>query len=949
MAAGELGVWLSLRGRAEMVAGLREVGSGVRSLTRGLKETGAQAVVTDREVTRLYRREHLAGFRSMSTGLGGMHSGLTRLVAPLAAVSRALVPIAGFASLAGIAIGLRAGVDEATKLQTALGQLNTEAGVSKTQLGALGAGARTVAASTGIRASRVVSDELFHLEGTFNKAGHPLANTDALHMARVIGQGAQIGTAPVDDVAKAYSGLSVTGIAGANGSPEQLMGKLLAIVGAGGTMRMGDLASAVGSGLVPNLKHLGLNLDQVGGALATMTDNGVPAETAIRTLTTSMMHVQKPTGMGTKMLAALGMGQLQLASDLRKPDGLIVMLRDLQGHLDRLPGGAKGTQAQDVIASIFGGSKGTGPVQLLLDQLPNLSANVGKVASSTAETFTASWDTASKTFAVQKSRLVETSRNAASGVGAALLPFLGRMTGGMASFIGDATAGPATVGGSRLDRANGSDAPPSNGTRVAEMIRGIRAGNSSNALLALGLSGSALTVAEQGVRDIRGLLSDSGRILTQSVLPVFTQVALLSGGAIGVGLHLLKDVTGFLADHSTTTKALLYGFLAVIAARTIGNGLSTLAQLPVRIGAGFGRVGTTIDGLSHPLAGFQQGMRRTAGTVDESTGRMRRSLGGLTRSLTGGSGALGVLGIAGSAFGGYEVGKSSGKGAGIATGALGGAAAGSMLGPAGAVAGGVIGGLAGFIGGLHKSTTSLYDFGSAIDADKGKVGTNTQKSLLDALSQQNPQTLAFLKLAGISGDALTGIVQRDRGDRSAESRDLLAATTNPGIRAMVKEATNGGYLGTGIGARNGADQVFKPVLDVLTKLGNDLTLYGDKQSYASTFTPGNVVPARGPAVPTGPPGIGRMTARASGGPVGVGTLYPVNELGTELFAPSRPGTIIPANTSAAMAGAAAARGQGLTWTGDLVINPTPGMDERALAKAAVAEMVRVISDTAARH
>ncbi len=936
MAAGELGVWLSLRGRGEMVAGLKEVSSGVRTLTRGLKETGAQAVVTDAELSKVYSGRHVAGLRGLGREVSSLHMGLGRLVTPIAGIARAFGPLIGLAGVGGLVGGLHAGVQEATKLQTAMNQLVNMTDVKAGQLPALTGGVKAIAASTGVNAADLAKSVLYHVEGDLNKGGR-LSTASALSTTKTIAELSQIGGASTDEVAKSFVSLKSLGLKGTQ-DDKALAGKLLSIVGSGGTMRFEDLAGAINQGKTAALKAAGLGVNEFGAALATFADGGQNASQSVNTFTTSVIKMLHPSHQGTGVLRQLGMGPLQLAADLRKPGGPINMLKDLRGHLDRLAGGAGGALALDALSAIYGGSKGAPPIFTLLDQLPQLEANYAKISGSSAETFTKAWDVAGQSFAVQRERLKQTATNIASGIGAAMLPELGRITGDVSNFLTGAFTHPAlkSVNEKRPAALNA-------GVRTYTAVMGIVHGKDYSLANSLGLHGDSFTRVTGAVRDIRGLLSDSGRILHDSVLPVFTQVALLSAGAIGVGLHLLKDVTGFLADHSTTTKVLLDSFLAVLAVKTIGNGLSMLAQLPVRIGGGFARVGTTIDGLSHPLAGFQQGMHRTAGTVDESTGRMTRSLGGLTRTLTGGSGALGVLGIAGSAFGGYEVGKSQGKGAGIVTGALGGAAAGSMLGPAGAVAGGVIGGLAGFVGGLNKSTTSLYDFGSAIDADKGKIGTNTGQALTDALGKADPTSLKLLTQAGISGTTLLNIVQRDRGDRSAESRDLRAATTDPDLRAMVKMGDWGGVMGTGLGARNGADQVFKPVLDVLTKLGNDLTLYDDKQSYASTFTPGN-------PVPTGPPGIGRMTARASGGPVGVGSLYPVNELGVELFAPSRPGTIIPANTSAAMANGASGGSARGGWTGEIHmhIHAAPGMDERALANFATSAVVKKISDVAAR-
>lgn len=1036
--ARELATILTVRGQGDVITAMRRVSRELAGVRRELTGVGVDSARADTGLSRVRAREHAGNFRSLGRELQGVRGGIGRLTAPVAGLARVFAPLIGLAGVGGLVVGLHAGVAEASNLQSAMTKLVTEAGVKPGQLPALTADAKTVGNNTGYAGSTIADQVLFHVEGTYGKTDHPLSPQAAEALSTVIGQGAQIGGAPLEDVAKGFAGLGVTRIKGADGDPRALMGKLLSIVGAGGTMKMGDLADAIGTGKIPSLKALGLDLNQVGGALATATDNGRQASSAILDMTTSLMHVQKPTRTGQGVLAAMGMDPLQLARDLRGKNGLITMLNDLGTHLDTYAGGRKSEKAQEAIASIFGGSKGTGPIQLYLDQLPNLQANIDAVSRSSAQTFTQAWEVTSKTFAFQKARLVAIAKNAAGGIGTAILPELGKITGSLATFIGDAAGGPAITPRTALDRANAADPrAPSAGARFGSAVRKVRAGDSNGALLALGLSGTGLTAAERSVADIEGLLSDTGRILTGSVLPVFKQVALLGGGGLMAGLHLLKDVTGFLADHSTTTKVLLDGLLAVMAAKTIGNGLGYIGALPGRLAAGgaafrtnvtsglntlslgtFGRASSRLDqsmtrfrsdgatlnsqaagilaregvvlgqtqritsamstdvamtaeqmqrlrmamsGASSPaglIGGIGPATAGAAGTVEQSAGRMRRAFGGIGTAIGGvgsaltgrggrGGGMVGALGIAGSAFGGYEVGKSQGKGAGIATGVTGGAMAGSVLGPEGMVAGGVIGGLAGFVGGLHNSTTSLVDFGSAIDADKGKIGTNTQQALTDALGKQDPKALAFLKLAGISGDALTGIVQRDRGDRGAESRDLLAATTNPGIRALVKEGTNGGYLGTGIGARNGADQVFSPILDVLTKLGNDLTLYNDKQQFGLTFAP--------PAPATTPLGLSsydHRPTRAAGGRVRPGIRYLTADRAgrAEVFEPDQAGRVWPSVEGFARARTAGGGMHGVyVAPGAVVLHATRGMNADDLVAAAIAKLPGALADAAARQ
>jgi TP901 family phage tail tape measure protein len=105
---------------------------------------------------------------------------------------------------------------------------------------------------------------------------------------------------------------------------------------------------------------------------------------------------------------------------------------------------------------------------------------------------------------------------------------------------------------------------------------------------------------------------------------------------------------------------------------------------------------------------------------------------------------------------------------------------------------------------------------------------------------------------------------------------------------------------------------------------------------------------------------GGVQARAVGGPVKAGQLYRVNESGAEgYFVPPRDGVIVnhremqtlaaaapAANRSLRPAGTGPGRGAQVTITVPVTVNPSPGMDERALARRVAAEVDQIIGGQA---
>jgi TP901 family phage tail tape measure protein len=126
-------------------------------------------------------------------------------------------------------------------------------------------------------------------------------------------QGADLGLANMEGVTDALGAAIVTGIKGTE-SYSQAMGLLDATTGQG-NMRMEDLVAALSTGVLPAAKNFGLSLQDVGAALATLTDNGMRADEAATRLRMTFSLVAAPSNKAEEALSMINMASTQLAND----------------------------------------------------------------------------------------------------------------------------------------------------------------------------------------------------------------------------------------------------------------------------------------------------------------------------------------------------------------------------------------------------------------------------------------------------------------------------------------------------------------------------------------------------------------------------------------------------------------------------------------------------------
>jgi len=144
---------------------------------------------------------------------------------------------------------------------------------------------------------------------------------------------AQIGQSDFETTAQAVVGVMASQIKGVKDAADA--GNLLNTTVGMGDMKMQQLAEAIGTGILPKAAAAGLSFEDVGAALATLTDNVTPANEAATRLGMTFSMMSAPTAKARAAYEAIGMTSTQLANDMRGPGGLSAALTDLQNHLNK--------------------------------------------------------------------------------------------------------------------------------------------------------------------------------------------------------------------------------------------------------------------------------------------------------------------------------------------------------------------------------------------------------------------------------------------------------------------------------------------------------------------------------------------------------------------------------------------------------------------------------------
>lgn len=326
-------------------------------------------------------------------------------------------------------------VRSAVDFQHAMELSETQAGLSKQAVDAMGQRIVQLAPEVG-QSTTDLANAFYHVASVSGVMG--LTASQQFDLLKTAAKGAAVGHADLESTTNALIATVTSGIGGVHGYSDA-MGQMSAIVGQG-NMKMQDLAASMSSGSLSMAKAYGVDLPSLGAALATMTNQGTPADAAMTRLKMTIATLGGPTKQSQQIMESLGVSQSEittrtqamsdalaksgvkyseLAADLKKPDGIVVALQDLKDHFQKA--GVSSEEQAAIITRAFGGGKmGSTIVQLYgsLDQVKNAYTGILKGGKD----FQKQWEATTNSAEFQEKRLKASLSAVETAVGMALLP-----------------------------------------------------------------------------------------------------------------------------------------------------------------------------------------------------------------------------------------------------------------------------------------------------------------------------------------------------------------------------------------------------------------------------------------------------------------------------------------------------------------------------------------------
>jgi TP901 family phage tail tape measure protein len=217
-----------------------------------------------------------------------------------------------------------------------------------------------------------LAEAMYHLKSV------GLDNVTAMKDLKVASDLAAVGGSNLEATTNALAGAWRSGIKGAQ-DMSMAASSVNAIIGAG-NMTMSQFVAAIGTGILPSARTFGLSLNQVGAALALMTDEGIPAVDAATRLRMSFSLLGAPSKAADKQLGKIGLTGLELAQAMRGPDGLIGAIQLLKDHLDA--SGLSAAQQSEILSRAFGGGRSNSAILTMLNNLSTLKMKQDQINGS---------------------------------------------------------------------------------------------------------------------------------------------------------------------------------------------------------------------------------------------------------------------------------------------------------------------------------------------------------------------------------------------------------------------------------------------------------------------------------------------------------------------------------------------------------------------------------------
>jgi TP901 family phage tail tape measure protein len=335
--------------------------------------------------------------------------------------------MAFFALAATVGIG----IDKAMKFQQAIVRLQTAAGLTGANMGKLGQQILMIGDRTGTSATEIATALYHPISAGLNLGAALRVVAYSAELAQIhMGTSLNDTTYALSSVMKAF-GISARGAGHAAALLNSIVGQ--------GDMTFQDFNSSV-KNWAPTAAAMGISIQSMGSAIAYLTDRGNSAEVASTRLTMGLSMVTSGSKAANEYLSALGLttGKLALknqslqaimlkaglttnkvAADLKKPDGIYVALKQIQGAFHKA--GLSASQADTVMAKIFGGGRSDKAMLSLMSHLDQVKVKYHKIGVGVA-TFGQSWAKTEQTAHFHWEQFKNDIGNLVTEFGTALLP-----------------------------------------------------------------------------------------------------------------------------------------------------------------------------------------------------------------------------------------------------------------------------------------------------------------------------------------------------------------------------------------------------------------------------------------------------------------------------------------------------------------------------------------------
>ena len=369
-------------------------------------------------------------FGSIGTAAGKLGGALSHAGGQIKNLITSPLGLLGLAGgLYGVERAIQGTITSAMDFQSSMELLRTQTGATQGEVDSMSESVLALSKSLPQGPNELAAG-LYHIES----AG--FRGAKALDILKIAAEGAATGNADLESVTNALVGAQQSGIKGA----EDLgiaMGSLNAIVGAG-NMRMQDLVDSFGSGILATARTFGVSIQAVGAALATMTDEGIPAVDAATRLRMSLSLLGAPTAKAIDLLKGIGIGQYDLADALRSPNGFVAALGLLRDHMVKAgligPDGNPNPQGAALLSRAFGGGRSSAAIMTLLSNFSLLEQKQAAVTKG-AGSFTTQWEAAAQTAKVKFGQFVSTVQELGIRIGNDLLPVVTEALGKLSTWL----------------------------------------------------------------------------------------------------------------------------------------------------------------------------------------------------------------------------------------------------------------------------------------------------------------------------------------------------------------------------------------------------------------------------------------------------------------------------------------------------------------------------------